>query len=98
MAVHLDVFAGEGGDRTGYAEARVARRRTSNDTDEDSRAVLYDFTTQMLNDMNVEFEFQVKRSLKDWLQATAGAAPPPPPVQEQTLAPPPPSRPAPRLQ
>ena len=98
LAVHLDVFAGEGGDRTGYAEARVARRRTSNDTDEDSRAVLYDFTTQMLNDMNVEFEFQVKRSLKDWLQATAGAAPPPPPVQEQTLAPPPPSRPAPRLQ
>jgi hypothetical protein len=97
LAVHLDVFAGQGGDRAGYAEARVARRRTSNDTDEDSRAVLYDFTTQMLNDMNVEFEFQVKRSLKDWLQATAGTAPPPPAVQEQTLAPPSLSGPAPRL-
>ena len=88
LAVHLDVFAGDGGDRAGYAEARVARRRTSNNTDEDSRAVLYDFTTQMLNDMNVEFEFQVKRSLKDWLQATAGTAPPPPPIESQPLPPP----------
>ena len=85
LAVHLDVFAGQGGDRAGYAEARVARRRTSNNLGEDSRAVLYDFTTQMLNDMNVEFEFQVKRSLRDWLQAASGPAPPPP-VQAETLS------------
>ena len=95
MAVHLDVFAGQGGDRTGFAEARVARRRTSTNTDEDARAVLYDFTIQMLNDMNVEFEFQVKRSLKDWLQATAGTAPPPAAVQTESLPPPP--RPVPAL-
>ncbi len=88
LAVHLDVFAGQGIDRAGFAEARVARRRTSSDADEDSRAVLYDFTTQMLNDMNVEFEYQVKRTLKDWLQTTAGTAPPPPPVQTETLSPP----------
>ena len=86
LAVHLDVFAGQGGDRAGYAEARVARRRTSNNTDEDSRAVLYDFTKQMLADMNVEFEFQVKRTLKDWLQATAGTAPPPPAVKTEPLS------------
>ncbi len=86
MAVHLDVFAGPGGERAGFAEARVARRRTSTDTDENSRAVLYDFTAQMMNDMNVEFEFQVKRSLRDWLQATAGSAPPPPPVQAEDLS------------
>ncbi len=85
LAVHLDVFAGDGGERVGYAEARVARRRTSTDTDENTRGVLYDFTLQMMNDMNVEFEFQVKRSLKDWLQATAGIAPPPPPVQTEDL-------------
>ena len=86
MAVHLDLFAGEAPDRAGYAEARVARRRTSNDTDENAQAVLYDFTKQMLDDMNVEFEFQVKRSLHEWLQPTAGTAPPPPPVQTQDLA------------
>lgn len=86
MAVHLDVFAGQGGERAGFAEARVARRRTSTDTGEDSRAVLYDFTVQMMNDMNVEFEFQVKRSLRDWLQGTAGSAPLPPPVQTEDLS------------
>ena len=86
LAVHLDVFAGQGEDRAGFAEARVARRRTSNDMGEDPRAVLYDFTTQMLSDMNVEFEFQVKRSLRDWLQAAAGTAPPPPPVEAEPLA------------
>ena len=86
MAVHLDVFAGGGGERAGYAEARVARRRTSDDTDENARKVLYDFTLQMMNDMNVEFEYQVKRSLRDWLQVTAGAAPPAPPVQAEDLA------------
>lgn len=86
MAIHLDVFAGPGGERAGYAEARVARRRTSSNTGEDSRAVLYDFTTQMMSDMNVEFEFQAKRSLRDWLQGTAGAAPPPGPVQAEDLS------------
>ncbi len=88
LAVHLDVFAGAGGDRAGYAEARVARRRTSTDTDEDSRGVLYDFVVQMMADMNVEFEYQVKRSLGDWLQVTAGTAPPPSPVQQESLPPP----------
>ena len=86
MAVHLDVFAGPGGERAGFAEARVARQRTSTDTSEDSRAVLYDFTTQMMNDMNVEFEFQVKRALRDWLQSTAGNAPAPAPIQAQDLS------------
>jgi hypothetical protein len=84
MAVHLDVYAG-GATRAGYAEARVVRRRTSTNTDEDPRAVLYDFTLQMMRDMNVEFEFQVRRSLKDWLQQTAPGAPLPPPVQSQDL-------------
>ncbi len=84
MAVHLDVYAG-GAARAGYAEARVVRQRTSTDMDDNTRAVLYDFTVQMMKDMNVEFEFQVRRSLRDWLQDTATSAPLPPPVQSQTL-------------
>jgi hypothetical protein len=39
--------------------------------------------------MNVEFEFQVRRSLKEYLQDTATVAPPPAPLQTQDLAPPP---------
>ena len=89
MAVHLDVFAGPGGAGAGSAAARGARRRTSTDTGEDSRAVLYNFVAQMMSDMNVEFEFQVKRSLRDWLQATPGSAPAPAAVQSETLSPPP---------
>lgn len=85
LAVHLDVFAGDGDTRAGFAEARVVRRRTSNDADENSRAVLFDFVTQMMNDMNVEFEFQVKRSLREWLQTTDRTAPAPAPVQSQDL-------------
>ena len=42
----------------------------------------------MLDDMNVEFEYQVKRSLKEWLLGAAGTAPPPPPVQTESLPPP----------
>lgn len=86
FAVHLDVYAGAGSDRSGYAEARVARRRTSNNSGENPRTVLYSFVKQMMDDMNVEFEYQIKRSLKDWLQQTSGAAPPPPQVESQPLA------------
>ena len=76
LGVHLDVFAGGSDTRAGYAEAKVARRRTSTDTDERTDVVLYNFVNQMMADMNVEFEFQVTHSLKDWVQATAatGAA------------------------
>ena len=88
LAVRLDVFAGQGTERAGFAEARVARRRTSSDVSEDSRAVLYDFTTQLLNDMNVELEYQVKRSLKDWLQPGSATAPLPAAVQTEPLSPP----------
>jgi hypothetical protein len=42
----------------------------------------------MMSDMNVEFEFQVRRSLKEYLQDTATAVPTPAPVQSQDLAPP----------
>ncbi len=85
LAAHLDVFAGPGGERVGYAEARVVQRRTSSDADENLRSILYDFTLQMMNDMNVEFEYQVRRSLRDWVQTTDASAPLPPPVLAQPL-------------
>jgi hypothetical protein len=42
----------------------------------------------------VEFEYQIRQKLKDFLQAGEGTAPPPAPVEQQDLnpgAPPPPS-------
>lgn len=83
LAVHLDVLTTDGA-RAGYAEARVSRRRLGG-SGEESPAVLYDMTRRMMDDMNVEFEFQVRRSLGDWVQTTRPAEPPPGPVEEQPL-------------
>ena len=81
IAVHLDVLTPEG-TRAGFAEARVARRSTG--TGRDLRGAVYDMTRQMLDDLNIELEFQLRRSLKDWLQ-DATTAPAPPPVEQQDL-------------
>jgi hypothetical protein len=97
MAVHLDVLRPDGG-RAAYAEARVTRQATLPRRAE-LPAALYDMTRAMMDDMNVELEFQARRSLHDWLQS-AEAAPAPAPVQQQDLSAPgqpaaPPSRPEP---
>jgi hypothetical protein len=45
----------------------------------------------MMDDINVEFEYQLRRSLSEYLQTTSPGAPPPPPVQSQDLDSTPPS-------
>lgn len=80
LAVHLDVLTTDGS-RAGFTEARVSRAVT---TRGDVRAALYDLTRQMLDDMNVEFEYQLRRSLRDWLQDPT-TAPAPAPVERQEL-------------
>lgn len=89
MTVHLDVTTSDGS-RSGYAEARVSRTRTFNsDGPNATRAALNELVTQMMADMNVEFEFQVRRSLRSYLQSNAApAVAAPPPIQSETLAPP----------
>ena len=83
MAVELDVYA-DGAVRSGFADARVSRRR--DDADGDERTILYDMTKQLMDAMNVEFEYQVRQRLKDYI--TTGTAPAPAPVQQQDLGPP----------
>jgi len=80
LAAHLDVLTTEG-TRAGFAEARVSRSATIQGG---LRGALYDLTRQMMDDMNVEFEFQVRRSLRDWLQIPT-TAPAPAPVEQQDL-------------
>ncbi len=79
LAVELDIYT-SANTRAGFAEARVSRTHTG-DTD-DMAATLYDMTKQMMDAMNVEFEFQLRRSLRDWLVAEGAA---PVPVQQQPL-------------
>ena len=88
FAVHMDIHNGDG-TRTGYAQARVARTRTISDYSTDAvRQALYDLVKATMADMNVEFEYQIRHSLGEWLQATTPAAPLPP-VEQQNLGMPP---------
>lgn len=83
MAVHLDVLRPDGG-RAAYAEARVTRQ-ASVPRGSELPAALYDMTRAMMDEMNVELEFQARRSLRDWLQSSE-IAPAPAPVQQQDLS------------
>ena len=91
LAVHLDILTGSGG-HAGYAEAHVSRQFVPGDggPDDGTRAELYDLTKQMMRDMNVEIEYQVQRTLKDWLVDASGAplGGPGGSIEQQTLPPP----------
>ncbi len=83
FAVELDVYT-SANTRAGFAEARVSRTYTG-DLD-DLASTLYDMTKDMMDTMNVEFEFQVRRSLGAWLLPEGAVQPS---VQQQPLMAPP---------
>ncbi len=80
LAIHLELL--NNGVREGYAEARVARQHVPGSDAEDLRSTLYDLTSQMMADMNVELEFQVRKSLKAFLVPEGSV---PLPVEAQPL-------------
>jgi hypothetical protein len=84
FAVSLTILD-DNGTQLGFAESRVQSRHTGRISD--IRPVLYDMTKAMMSDMNVEFEYQVRRNLKDFL---TNAAAPDTPVEQAPLDQPPP--------
>jgi hypothetical protein len=76
----------DSGTQLGFAQAQVQSRHTGEI--DDIRPVLYDMTKSMMADMNVEFEFQIRRNLKNWLTDSAAPAAP---VEQAPLDQPPPS-------
>jgi hypothetical protein len=89
FAVRLDIYT-SANTRVGYAEARVAHSHSGHV--DDIHQLLYDMTKQLMDEMNVQFEYQVVHSLRDWVAPVGGG---PAPVQQQPLgapgaAPPPP--------
>ena len=76
MTLQIVLFGGDGA-QLGSTEARVTRRINAIPRGGLPDA-LYDMTRLMLADMNVELEFQMRRSLKEYLQAVRTAAPPEP--------------------
>jgi hypothetical protein len=83
FAVSLAILD-DSGAQTGFAEARVQSRHSGRI--KDLRPVLYDMTKSMMNDMNIEFEYQIRRSLKAWLTSTVA---PDTPVEQAPLEQPP---------
>ena len=88
MSVHLDIITPTGAN-AGFAAAEVERQHIPGSDPENLQNNLYDLTKQMMDAMNVEFEFQLKKTLSSWLVAGNGV---PAPVVAQPLdqAPPPP--------
>lgn len=74
MTVELSVRASNG-QRAGYADATVSRSTTapSNESPARMRAALYDLTKEMMTDMNVQLQYQIQKSLPDWLAYAPGA-------------------------
>ncbi len=87
LAVHLDIITPTGAS-AGYASAEVERQHIPGSDPENLQNNLYDLTKQMMDAMNVEFEFQLKKTLSSWL-VTGAAVPAPVVAQPLDQAPPP---------
>jgi hypothetical protein len=83
LAGHLAVFS-DAGQQVADAEARVSRQHVPGSEPENLRNNLYDMTRQMMDDMNVELEFQIRRSMRSWLVSNTAV---PAPVTAGPLAP-----------
>jgi hypothetical protein len=79
FGVQLDIYT-SANVRAGFAESRVSRTYTGDLDDLPSK--LYDLTKEMMDAMNVEFEFQIRRSLRAWLLPEGAAQTP---VEQQPL-------------
>lgn len=99
FAVRLDVFSADG-TQAGFAEARVSQSANAPSGEgEVLREALYTLTSQLMNAMNVEFEYQLRKNLDAWLvqsSATPAAIQAAPLPEPGSAAPPPaPAAPAP---
>jgi hypothetical protein len=82
LSVTLSVYPTPGA-RAAYAQATVTRQVAG--LRGDLQAALYGLTRQLMDQMNVEFEFQVRRALGQWLMAPGATAVP---VGQAPLQPP----------
>ncbi|MBS1103472.1 hypothetical protein JK202_10660 [Gluconobacter sp. Dm-62] len=71
MDVQLNI-ADAGNQHTGFVHARITRKLDAGDRDPSSRKELYTLTNQMMQDMNVELEFQIRKKLLSWMTDAAG--------------------------
>lgn len=84
LTARLEIL-GENDQRLGFAEATASRTRTAESTNEARRVAAETLLRQAMFDLNTEFEFQVRRSLRPYLAQGAGTAPAPAGVGREEL-------------
>ncbi len=85
LAVRLDII-NDDGDRVRGIEARTTGvHPVTGGSTETVRSDLYDLTRKSMDDMNVEFEYQIRHNLQGELQNTSPNAPAPAPVDTEDL-------------
>ncbi len=78
-AVELDIYT-PADERVAFVEARVTAHRSNVGGDRRAR---YELTKQLMDQLNVELEYQMRHHLGDWIvNPTTG---PPAPVEQQAL-------------
>ena len=82
FSVTLSVYPTPGA-RTAYAQATVTRQVAG--VQGDLSSALYRLTRQLMDQMNIEFEFQVRRALGPWLMSPTATSVP---VSQAPLQPP----------
>jgi len=88
VVIHVRVeILGPDGRRVGFTEAEVRRSATMVVEGPASQARNADqIVRQAMDDLNVEFEFQIRRSLRDWLMTgDPGVVPSAAPIQQESL-------------
>lgn len=85
--IHVRVeILGNDGRRVGFTEAEVRRSATVADESPASRARAADqIVRQAMDDLNVEFEFQIRRNLRDWVMTGEPGAVSTAPIQQENL-------------
>lgn len=76
LTARLEIL-GENDRRLGFAEAQAERSQTAPSTPAERRTVAESLLRQTMFDLNTEFEYQIRRSLRPYLVEGTGAAPAP---------------------
>lgn len=85
LAVRLEVLDDNGNRQRGIEARVIDVHPVSGDSDAVVRSDLYALTRQAMDNMNVEFEYQIRHHLNVELQPTTPTAPSPPPVSTEDL-------------
>jgi hypothetical protein len=77
MQARLEILAADGR-RVGFVEAEARRQRTLPDgaSTAERRRAAEEVVRQSMDELNVEFEFQVRRNLREWLDEGGSASTP----------------------